>query len=107
MEVVPEMQKLRKWIDEKKIEWEDKSQMFPDTSYDLWICRTHFFYNKEFISVINGFGTYGGYLFDESNKNLLEIMKDDIDGQVRGYLTADDVINILGEMDENKITTRT
>lgn len=54
------MVNLRKILDEKGIIWHDKSEDFK-TNYIMWICRTHFEYNGFFYSVINGFGTHGGW----------------------------------------------
>lgn len=100
MQVCEEMQKLRTWLDENKISWEDVSEDFSHNitdkfDFEMWICRTHFKIKKHTISVINGYGTYGGYgIFSEDNQGLLETMGlwygDD---SVKGYLTADEVIN--------------
>lgn len=48
-------------------------------------------------SVINGFGTYGGFgLLGEKNKGLLELWAEQVnDGTPLGNLTADDVINLM------------
>lgn len=100
MEVCKEMQKLRDWLDENEICWEDVSEDFgkgipSEIDYELWICRTHFEVKGHEISVINGYGTYGGYgIFSKDNQGLLETMGlwygDD---SVKGYLTAEEVIN--------------
>lgn len=78
IEVCEEMQKFRKLLDDKKIEWYDDSV---EINNDDFICRTHFEYNGHKISVINGFGTYGGYyganfpsITKEQNLGLLEAM---------------------------------
>ena len=49
------------------------------------------------VSVINGYGTYGGYsVFEHSNKGLLEVMSGILnDGEPIGFLTADELIKIL------------
>ena len=45
---------------------------------------------------MNGYGSLGGYdEFDKENKNLLEIMFPNED--VKGYLTAKDVLKIIKE----------
>lgn len=100
MQVCKEMQKLRDWLDENKIPWEDVSEDFcrfnlNKIEHEMWICRTHFNIKGHKVSVINGYGTYGGYgIISEENQGLLETMglwygKDD----VKGYLTAEEVIN--------------
>ena len=48
MEVCEEMQKLRDWLDEEKIEWEDHSETFTDDKeFNPWICRTWFYINNK------------------------------------------------------------
>lgn len=102
MIVCEEMQKLRKMLDEKGIEWHDASEtMSEDKELPMWTCRTHFEYKGMRCSAINGFGTYGGWyganpgMTEDENMGLLEIM---IVGKViRGYLKAEDIMKILGE----------
>ena len=90
MEVCKEMQKLRDWLDENEICWEDVSEDFgkgipSEIDYELWICRTHFEVKGHEISVINGYGTYGGYgLFSKDNNGLLETKR------LCGFLSPDD-----------------
>jgi hypothetical protein len=103
MIVCEEMKKLRQMLDEKGIEWHDASDvMSEDKDWPMWICRTHFEYKGVKISVVNGFGTYGGWYganpgtTEKENMGLLEIM---IVGKViRGWLKAEDVMEILGEI---------
>ena len=93
MTVCEEMQKLRDYLDSKKIEWIDKSD-----DWEMgWICRTHFDYKGNHWSVINGLGTYGGFYHDEKhNAKLLELMVSCVnDGEPVGYLKAEDVINYM------------
>lgn len=46
----------------KNIPWHDASDVMPeDKDWPMWICRTHFEYKGVKISVVNGFGTYGGW----------------------------------------------
>lgn len=99
MIVCEEMQKLRKMLDEKGIEWHDASEvMSEDKDWPMWICRTHIEYNGHKISVINGFGTYGGWYganpgtTENENMGLLEIMIDDIEPV--GWLKAEDIIKV-------------
>lgn len=94
IEVVENMQKLRDWLDEKNIIWVDAS----DQSESLfWICRTHFAINGNRYSVVNGFGTYGGIsLMHEENRGLLEFY--DFNDEPKGYLTAEEVIDIIKEL---------
>lgn len=81
--IVEEMKKFRELLDQNKIEWIDDSEAM-DT--ELYICRTHP-KNHERWSVVNGFGTYGGYSMWEKNEGLLEAM---IDGKVLGHLKAEE-----------------
>lgn len=99
MEVCKEMAKLRKWLDDKNIEWEDYSEdidMHCD-EVDFWMCRTRFKIRNKEISVINGMGSYGGFfLRPKENQGLLEIMG--LFHEVVGYYTAEDLIEILEDM---------
>ena len=74
-----EMIKLRAKLEELNIGWIDSSD-------DLFI-RTHFWYNNNFVSVVNGEGSYGG------KKGLLECWILSEDPIV--YMTADDVIKYI------------
>ncbi len=80
-----EMQKLRDALTEKDIEWADRSDEFPA------ICRTHFRIGRKRYSVINGYGTYGGY-WERSpmNKGLLEVRRGK--QEPKGYMTAEQVL---------------
>lgn len=101
MTVCEEMKKLRKMLDEKNIPWHDASEtMSEDKEWPMWICKTQFEYKGTRCSVINGFGTYGGWyganpgMTEDKNMGLLEIM---IVGKViRGWLKAEDVMKIIG-----------
>ena len=103
MTVCKEMQKLRTELDKMGVEWIDRSEEWQAADFIDWsifknygICRTHFDYNGKHYSVINGYGSLGGYdEFDKENKNLLEIMFPNED--VKGYLTAKDVLKIIKE----------
>lgn len=102
MIVCEEMQKLRKMLDKKNIPWHDASDvMSEDKDWPMWICRTHFEYNGIKISVVNGFGTYGGWYganpgtTEDKNMGLLEIMIED--NEPVGWLKAEDIYEILGE----------
>jgi hypothetical protein len=97
MMICEEMKKLRAWLDEQKITWKDVSNGLPkealkvDGVLDWWICRTHFWVNGYHFSVINGHGSYGGYMLnDEKNQGLLEMMIGN--HEPTGYMTADDCI---------------
>lgn len=97
MIVCYEMQKLRQMLDKKNIPWHDASEiMSEDKEWPMWICRTHIEYNGHKISVVNGFGTYGGWYganpgtTENENMGLLEIMIDDIEPV--GWLKAEDII---------------
>lgn len=87
-----------------KLENDSYSKFFSDCSdvkYDIHDCgidRTHFNINDIEISVINGYGTYGGYKPHRySNKGLLEYMDNKKIKTPIGYLTANDVFNLLKE----------
>ncbi|MEE1037813.1 MAG: hypothetical protein U0K95_01500 [Eubacterium sp.] len=102
MTVCDEMKELRKMLDEKNIPWHDASDvMSEDKDWPVWICRTHFEYDGLKISVVNGFGTYGGWyganpgMTEEKNMGLLEIMIED--NEPVGWLKAEDIMKILGE----------
>ena len=102
MTVCDEMKKLRQMLDEKNIPWHDASEvMSEDKEWPMWICRTHFEYKGMKISVVNGFGTYGGWFganpgtTEEENMGLLEIMIED--NEPVGWLKAEDIMEILGE----------
>jgi len=98
MEVCKEMQILRDWLDKNKIEWEDASEdtsedFDEDKKYSFWMCRTWFRINGKRISVVNGYGSYGGgvdFLGGE-NEGLLETMGL-IGDDVIGHMTAGEVI---------------
>lgn len=98
MEICENMQKLRSYLDEKKIKWIDQSEYSNPEELEMWICRTWLWIEDRKISVINGFGTYGGihtmYGDYPNNHGLLEIMVDGMD-DVIGNLTSDDVIKII------------
>lgn len=110
MKICEEMIKLRDWLDEKGILWVDKSSITSQGYIDLMakfeiepqyadttIYRTHFQFREHNISVIYGYGTYGG--FDQlANKNYgaLEMMIDDRDPI--GWLSAENVIQKLEEL---------
>lgn len=90
--MVDEMIKLRKLLTLYGIEWHDASENFP-----LQIDRTHFDYKGYKWSVINGYGTYGGFgIFSDKNMGLLELISAAVnDGEPIGYLTASQVITFV------------
>lgn len=79
--ICDEMKKFRELLDQHEIEWVDDSEAL-DT--EMYICRTHP-KNHERWSVVNGFGTLGGYVFGEKNEGLLEV---ELDGEILGYCKA-------------------
>lgn len=102
MIVCEEMQKLRKMLEKKGIEWHDNSEVMSESKeWPMWICRTFFEYKGLKFSVINGFGTYGGWfganpgMTEDENMGLLEIMIGDNDPV--GWLKAENIMEILGE----------
>lgn len=89
-----EMIKLRQYLDEHEINWLDHSD--PPEYTKIHIDRTNFLVGNHFVSVIHGFGTYGGVsLFGNDNK-LLEMRIDRNDP--KGWLKADDVMKIVEEI---------
>ncbi len=97
MEVCKQMQQLRKLLDKKNIPWEDHSEdMTKDKDWPMWFCRTWFKYKGIKWSVINGFGTYGGWFganpghSEKENMGLLELY--DGNSDPKGWLTAEDVM---------------
>lgn len=102
MTVCDEMKKLRQMLDEKNIPWHDASDVMSESKdWPMWICRTHFEYEGVKISVVNGFGTYGGWyganpgMTEDKNMGLLEIMIED--NEPVGWLKAEDIMKILRE----------
>ena len=104
MVVCAEMQKLREWLDEKNIKWEDRSQDWSHLTGAIyksmpshWMVRTHFFINDNLVAIINGFGTIGGYHFqEEENEGLLQFCSALYNhGESIGSLNADSVIEII------------
>lgn len=102
MIVCEEMQKLRKMLDEKNIPWNDASEdASEDKEWPTWICRTYFEFKGIKFSVINGFGTYGGWYganpgtTEDENMGLLEIMIEY--NEPVGWLKAENIMEILGE----------
>ena len=106
------MVKLRQALTDKGIEWIDKStiriadeiqklmEIMPDVDVDYLdtsMYRTHFDYKGKRWSVINGYGSYGGYdPIDGKNEGLLELLIGDAAGnEPIGNLTADDVLNYM------------
>jgi hypothetical protein len=105
MVICDEMAKLRGWLDAQGIKWEDMSEDLLHgelLSYrESWIVRTRFIVNNKESSVINGFCTYGGYMFNqEDNEGLLEewgLFEHPV-----GNLTAEDVINKIKQISGEK-----
>ena len=75
--------------------------MSESKEWPIWICRTHFEYKGIKFSVINGFGTYGGWyganpgMTEDKNMGLLELMIED--NEPVGWLKAENIMEILGE----------
>lgn len=112
MQICEEMTKLRqsltnrgiKWIDKSVIKTADELQkligIMPDVDanyLDTSMYRTHFDYKGTRWSVINGYGSYGGYdPIDGINEGLLELLIGDAAGnEPIGNLKADDVLNYM------------
>lgn len=90
-----EMVKLREWLDDHEIHYEDDSDCLSQVYY---IHRTKFFVNDNEFSVINGYGTYGGIsAFNSVNAGLLECWVN-CKGEPEGFLTAEDVIQKINDL---------
>ena len=79
----------------KNVAWEDDSDDMK-SSIEMWICRTHFEWKGNKVSVINCFGTYGGWAganLKDENMGLLEIMVSN--NEPEGWLTADKCMEYL------------
>jgi hypothetical protein len=102
--VVEEMQKLRDMLDEKNIPWQDDTDDFSTERFENWICRTHFEYNGNEISVINGIGTYGGWggaNLTEENLGLLEIMIGEVNPI--GWMKAEECMELLETKEPKRV----
>lgn len=87
--VCNEMQMFRNYLNESNIHWSDVS----DNLGEIWICRTHFNHDGNLVSVIHGYGTYGGFNHWETDKGLLEVM---IGSNVPvGNLTAEEAVKYI------------
>lgn len=83
-----EMLKFRAYLKKKKIKWIDKTSEL--------VFRTHFIYKRNFWSVINGHGTYGGIdMFTGENEGLLECLSGKNNGEPIGWLKAQDIIRMM------------
>lgn len=85
-----EMVKLRKMLDEKNIVYLDKSDPL---DWTIRIDRTQFFYNKNFYSVVHGYGTYEGVSLYGKDHKLLEVRIGN--NEPVGFKTADDIMKML------------
>lgn len=92
VKICEEMLKVRRWLDQRGVEWFDLSDMF--------MTRTHVDIGNVKFSVINGVGSYGG-ITRGLNSGLLEVAKYGKQGGVRGFLTAEEVIKMFEEEIKN------
>lgn len=96
-----EMAKFRKLLNDNMVPWHDASKInqfeAPYAPCNTDIYRTHFEWRGYKWSVINGFGSYGGWnSIDQKNKGLLELMSEAVNGgEPVGYLTADEAIKLV------------
>lgn len=89
--VCEQMSKLRQMLNEKGVHWEDHSQ----ESENFWICRTRFKHKGVEVSVINGFGTYGGFnIVNPNNMGLLEMWIQS-ESNPEGFLSAKQIMEKL------------
>ena len=96
--MIEEMVKFRKLLNDNLVPWHDSSAFSID--------RTHFEWRGYQWSVINGFGSYGGYSsINPHNQCLLELMSNAVNGgEPVGFLTADDCIAlVLGGTDWQEV----
>lgn len=96
--VCSEMNKLREALTLRGIHWTDMS----DIEDFFWICRTWFWHRDNKVSVIHGYGTYGGIQFGRDGE-LLEVYSTLTGNEPIGHLTAADIIRMIfkGQKDEN------
>lgn len=99
-----EMIKLRTLLDLNDIAWVDASEEYNHYSYPYSIYRTHFEHRGYHWSVVHGFGTYGGWSSHSSDRGLLEVMSEAINGgEPIGYLTAEEVMEyVKGERNNER-----
>lgn len=91
--MVSEMIKLRELLDRNNIQWHDDSEK----GSTFFMDRTHFWYRNYKWSIINGYGSFGGYdPLRNINYGLLELMSNAINGgEIVGELTAEEAIKIV------------
>lgn len=116
MRLCEEMKKLRQWLSDNDIVWFEQSSIMSEKKIDylMHICggterayfdtsiyRTHFIINGELWSVINGFGTYGGFEpYVNKNYGMLELRIGD--NNPMGWLSADDIIEMINGVNSNE-----
>lgn len=92
------MKKFRKLLTEKDIAWIDSIHI---GVVACPIYRTNFTFKNIEFSVINGYGTYGGYdPFTDSNEGLLEIF-DSETSEAKGNFTAAEAMKYTSLIAEN------
>lgn len=91
--MVSEMIKLRELLNRNSIQWHDNSEK--DSIF--FMDRTLFWYRDYKWSIINGYGSYGGYdPLRNINYGQLELMSNAVNGgEPVGELTADEAIKIV------------
>lgn len=89
-----EMAQLRNYLDYLGIDWEDNSST---GSLDVVVERTRFEIRGSLVSIIHGYGTYGGYdVYSQRDEGLLEIMTELYNnGEPEGSLSAEEVGTIV------------
>lgn len=89
--ICEEMQLFREALDARGVEWVDRSDYGGQP-----ITRTHFVVDGQKWSVINGYGTYGGYIPGlYENRGLLEVYALESNEEETGWLTAAEAIKII------------
>ena len=96
-----EMIKFRELLDANGIEWWDSSTKYHNEEEEDYlgifkIDRTHFHHRDYDWSVINGYGTFGGYGYFKSNAGFLELMSNAVnEGNPVGWLTAEEAFALV------------
>lgn len=91
--ICEEMKRFREYLDHNNIEWVNVTYSCEESEkYNLY--RTQFLHKNKKVSVINGYGSYGGFsLLSGKNEGLLEVM---IEGSNPvGWLTCDEAIELI------------
>lgn len=94
MKICEEMVKLREGLDKRNIAWVDKSDIYPKERIEMLKSKGFTEEQSDFTMYRTHF-TYGGTnpITSEVSGDKLELMIDD--NYPQGWLTAEDVLNII------------